>query len=132
MVSCGRVFVEMWGGSGYGAGMEIFAAIFAFVIFAILIFFTIIMYMFVGLLGALAFVAMWVLIYYAFTYESPGMSGPMRRDELNAFQAALADDDDDAHAHRVSRWEDKPRNGFRNRGYRKHIARKQKALRNRA
>ena len=81
MVSRGRVFVEMWGGNVYCGGMEVFAAFFAIVILAILIFFTIIMYMFVGFFWALAFVAMMVLIYYAFTYESPGMSGPRRRDE---------------------------------------------------
>ena len=71
--------------------MDIFAMIFAVFMIAAAIAATVIMGVFVGFWGALAFGILLVGIYKAFTYES-GQERPLRRDELNAFQSPLSDE----------------------------------------
>ena len=72
--------------------MDIFAMIFAVLMIAAAIAATVFLAVFaVGIWGALAFAALLILMYRAFTHQS-GPDRPMRRESLNAFQRPLSED----------------------------------------
>ncbi|KEP69660.1 hypothetical protein DL1_03360 [Thioclava dalianensis] len=71
--------------------MESLAMIFTALMIAAALAATILIGLFaVGLWGALAFAGLLILLYRAVTHRSAPL-GPMRRDQLNAFQRPLSD-----------------------------------------